>query len=274
MRTMRTIIRAAGFALIMAGCFLPWLAGALLLAPWARGARLWRCRMFRLWARLVTALLGINLETSGPAPRAPFFLVANHLSYLDIIVLAARLDCIFIAKSEVARWPVLGLLCHCMNTIFIDRRRKRDILRVNRLIEQALDRGENIVLFPEGTTTDGKTILPFKSALLDPVARRGFPVSLASLHYATEPGDGPASENICWWGDMDFLPHLLRLFAIPRFRARLRFGDNALRNHDRKQLARELGTAVADIFTPVAQTDLTDTRQLQPLDELVWRTKH
>lgn len=204
----------------------------------------WRGRAFRSWAKAMVRLFGLKLNVCGQPPAAPFLLVANHLSYVDVIVLAAQFDCIFVAKSEIAQWPLFGWLSRQMNTIFIDRQRKRDLLRVNALLGQALAAGQNVVLFPEGTTTAGETVLPFKSGLLEPAVRAGRSVAYASLCYRTAPDEAPAAEAICWWGAMEFVPHLLKLFALRGFDGKLMFGAEALFAFDRKVLAKHLHAAV------------------------------
>jgi 1-acyl-sn-glycerol-3-phosphate acyltransferase len=148
-----------------------------------------------------------------------------------------RCDAVFVAKSEIAHWPLIGFLSRCMGTIFIERRRKRDILRVNALIETALRNGQSVIVFPEGTTSDGATVLPFKSSLLEPAVKLGVPVCCASLHYATAAGERPAAEAVCWWGEMDFVPHLWRLFQLKGFSATVQFSATRLLAADRKALA-------------------------------------
>jgi 1-acyl-sn-glycerol-3-phosphate acyltransferase len=221
------------------------LAGLLFVSVFAGARRQWRARAFRYWAKSIAWLLGLRLSVQGTKPVAPFLLVANHLSYVDVIALGAQLDCLFVAKSEVAAWPVLGLLGRQMSTIFIDRNRKRDILRVNRLIEAALSAGQSVALFPEGTTTAGDVVLPFKSGLLEPAVKLAQPVAFASLSYRTASNEPPASQAVCWWGEMEFLPHLLELFALPGFEVSLRYGAEPLSAPNRKQLAKALQAAVS-----------------------------
>jgi 1-acyl-sn-glycerol-3-phosphate acyltransferase len=179
-------------------------------------------------------------------------LVANHLSYLDIVVFASQFDCVFVAKSEVASWPIIGKLCQSMATIFIDRKRQRDILRVNQLIESALNAGKSVMFFPEGTTTDGAGVLPFKSALFAPAVKTQTPVAVASFHYQTLAHETSAAQSVCWWGDMEFLPHLLGVFGLTKIEARLNFGAELLRSDNRKQLAKNAQAAVQEIFIPVS----------------------
>jgi 1-acyl-sn-glycerol-3-phosphate acyltransferase len=224
-------------ALLLIG-FVAW-ASVLPLVAWSAQWRWrWRCLAFRQWARANAVLLGMDWQASGNVPRETTMLVANHLSYLDVIALALRCDAVFVAKSEIAHWPLIGFLARCMGTIFIERRRKRDILRVNALITSALRNGQSVIVFPEGTTSDGATVLPFKSSLLEPAVKLGVPVHCASLHYATAVPDESAATSVCWWGEMDFVPHLWRLFQLKGFSAAVHFGATPLLAADRKTLAR------------------------------------
>ena len=101
----------------------------------------------------------------GRPPEPPFFLVTNHLSYVDIPVIGSQVGAIFIAKSEISSWPAVGFMCRSINTIFIDRTLRRDLSRVMREIDREMEHGMGVVLFGEGTSSKGATVLPllFKS---------------------------------------------------------------------------------------------------------------
>jgi len=179
--------------------------------------------------------------------------VSNHLSYLDVLLLAAHARPIFVAKSEVAGWPLIGTLGRLLGTIFIDRNRKRDLPRVIEEITASLRQGRAVVFFPEGTTTAGATVLPFKSPLFEPAARNGIPVFYASLSYSAASNGPPADLSLCWWGEMTFVTHLYKLLQLPGFRARVCFGSDPLSGHNRKSLAAGARAAVIRQFVPVAQ---------------------
>jgi 1-acyl-sn-glycerol-3-phosphate acyltransferase len=246
---LRSRLRAAGragaLAAWTAACFLGWLAGAPLLARLPAPAWHWRSRWFRLWARGALALLGVEVDVRGVPPAAPFLLVCNHLGYLDVLVLASRLDAAFVAKAEVASWPMIGLLCRSMGTLFVDRGRKSSLPAALAAIEGELSRGRGVVLFPEGTSSDGARVLPFHPSLLAAALRAGMPVSWAALQYRTPRGAPPAGDAVCWWGEMAFLPHLWNLLALPGIEAKLRLGDEQVAGGDRKELADRLWAAIA-----------------------------
>jgi len=220
------------------------------VGPPARTGR-WRTRVFRRWTDCVRAVLGIKVRAAGAAPEPPFVLVSNHLSYLDVILLGSQLRCVFVARADVADWPLIGALCRTVETLFINRASKRDLPRVMRQMEQVLDSGRGVVLFPEGTTTKGDAVLPFRPSLLDAAARSGRPVWYASLSYSTPPGCEPAQRSVCWWGEMPFTAHFLGVLRLPEIRARVTFGEQPIRESDRKILAARLQHAVERQFQAV-----------------------
>lgn len=234
------------------GCYLVWLCTRPLALVASDLSRRSHHALVRVWARGAAAILGIRVEVTGAPPSPPFFLVANHVSYLDIIVLFTQLDGLFLAKSEIARWPVIGLLARSTGTLFVDRTRKSDLKRVIREIGDRLTRGFGLVVFPEGTSTDGSAVAPFKASVFEVPASVGHPVSYASVSYVTPAGAPPARLAVCWWGDMPFLGHFLELLTLPPFRALVSFGAKPIVAPDRKALATESQRAVEALFTPVA----------------------
>jgi 1-acyl-sn-glycerol-3-phosphate acyltransferase len=255
MKHIRLIFRCLAISLLTGGFYLLWLAGRLFAAPFAGSSYNWRNWIFRHWAKAMARALGMKITVEGPPPRAPFFLVSNHLSYVDIIAFASQLDCVFVSKSEVRDWPVVGFLCRSMDIIFIDRERRADIPRVIGLIEEAWQKRQGVIVFPEGTSSKGSGLLPFKPSLLEPAVKAGLPVSYASLSYQTTAPEPPAWLSVCWWGDMTFAPHALNLFRLSGFQARLVFGAQTFLEDDRKVLAQKLRTAIEQQFTPVIRPE-------------------
>ena len=207
--------------------------------------------LFKHWAGTCARIVGMRIEVEGPPPEPPFFLVTNHVSYLDGLTLGSQLGCLFIAKSEVASWPVLGFLARQANVIFIDRKKRSDTLRVNDHIEQALADGEGVIMFAESTTSRGTEVCPFKTALFEAVARSNFPVHCAAIHYDAPPGSPPASEWITWWTPISFGAHALRVLRQPGLNAKLSFGETPISGTDRKLLAEQTRAAVQALFQPV-----------------------
>ena len=225
------------------------------LAGSARGRRRasgrWRTRVFRSWCRLYASILGMRTSVVGLPPQPPFLLVSNHLGYLDILLLASQLPCVFVSKAEVAHWPIIGHFCRAVDTIFLDRANKRELPRVMRQIDRVCSGGRGVVFFPEGTSTSGHEVREFRPSLLEAAARSGRPVSYASLSYRTQDPCPPARDAVCWWGDTEFRTHVIRLMKLPGFEARLKFGKEPIQSADRKVLASRLHEAVQQQFEAV-----------------------
>lgn len=208
--------------------------------------------MCRSWARGVARIMNLRVSVVGQAPEAPFILVSNHLGYVDIITLMSKAPGIFVSRADVAGWPVLGLLARAAHTIFIDRDLRRDVARVNTLIHDVLASGRGLLMFPEGTSSGGQEVLPFRSSLLEPAVQSEQAVSYASLSYDTPAGAGPPSEVVCWWGEMTFFDHFIGLLSLPRIEATITFGERPIQADTRHELARFLHQAISQIHQPTA----------------------
>lgn len=211
----------------------------------------WRQMIFGAWTKSFVVISNMKIEVAGTPPKPPFFLVSNHLSYTDIGALRAVVKGVFVAKSDIKSWFLAGRICRDMGTIFIDRANRRDIPRAGEEITKRLDAGEGVIVFPEGTSTKGESVLPFNSSFLEFAARAQFPVSYASISYRTPPGEMPANLAACWWEDISFFAHLWRLFHVREYTAVINFGDEPVTNADRKMLAGQLHNCVTKNFIPV-----------------------
>jgi len=182
----------------------------------------------RHWCRI----FGIHVHVHGQiSTHRPTLFVANHVSYLDIIVLSSILDASFIAKSEIADWPILGLLARLQRTVFVERRRPR-VANQRDAISDRLGVGDSLILFPEGTSNDGQRVLPFKSALFSVAERReeGEPLTIQPVSLAYTRLDGiPLNRAIrpqyAWFGDMTLMPHLFEMLGIGRVTVEVTFHD-------------------------------------------------
>ncbi len=267
-RQIRSTCRLALVTFLTPAYFAVWQCGRPFIGRSAESQLKWRNSRVGAWARALARTAGMDVKVTGDAPTSPFFLVCNHLSYMDIVALTVASDCVFVAKSEIAGWPGVGRMADAIGTIFIERTNYQDLPRVISRIEQALAEGKGIVLFAEGTSSKGDKVLPFSSALLEPAARLGVPVSYASIRYETPPGEMPAYKAVSWWGDMTLLPHIRELLKVPRFSASIRFGSDRICHSDRKQLSRRLWTAVSESFVPMVdssedRTSITRSEELQ-----------
>jgi 1-acyl-sn-glycerol-3-phosphate acyltransferase len=160
------------------------------------------------------------------------------LSYLDIVVLSSIRPCVFVAKQDVASWPLFGWLARAAGTIFVDRARRFGAAKTVNLVRDAIAHGAVVVLFPEGTSSDGSTVLPFKSALLESAVQLRCPIAAASIDYALH--DGSVEDEVCYWRDMTLVPHLLNLLFKREIRATCSFSPAKIRAANRKEIAREL----------------------------------
>jgi 1-acyl-sn-glycerol-3-phosphate acyltransferase len=179
--------------------------------------RPWTPHVTRLVCRLVFVVLGMRHETRGRRMDGPGAVVANHSSWLDIFALNARKRVHFVAKSEVAGWPGIGFLARLAGTVFIARD-PREARAQQALLAERLRAGHRLVFFPEGTSTDGLRVLPFKSTLFEAfftqALRGGMHIQPVTVIYAAPPGHDARFYG--WWGAMAFGPHMLRVLAAPR----------------------------------------------------------
>ena len=189
-------------------------------------------------------IFGYKANVSGNIPKSGL-LISNHLSYLDILAISAVTPAVFVSKAEVRRWPLFGWFAAISGTVFVDRERRTHVGKVNREIESALDAGALVVVFPEGTSTNGETILPFRTSLLEPAASGNHEISVGWLHYELE--DGDARNEVCYWGDHSFFSHVLHMLGKKSIHATLRFAKFHRTTGDRKILAGQLRDAVLQL---------------------------
>ena len=228
---------------------------ARLVVPGRRGAagRI-AASACRLWGRVMCSILSIRREVEGSVPREGAFLVAsNHVSYVDILVLASIYPSLFLAKREIASWPVFGWIARSAGTLFIDREQAKDIVRAGREMSDRLQLGLPLTIFPEGRSSRGASILPFQPSMLEAAARSGVPCWAASISYETPGTDVPPSRTICWYDSESLLTHFPRLIGLKSVVARVTFADAPVRSGDRKALASALWEKANASFTPVRQ---------------------
>ncbi|MFJ1253103.1 lysophospholipid acyltransferase family protein [Cupriavidus sp. CuC1] len=196
-----------------------------LLFPWLGvESRQWHIRR---WSRRLLGICGVTVEVQGlePGQQPPHgaMVVSNHISWLDIYVINCWQPVRFVAKSEIRDWPVIGWLCGQTGTIFIERARKRDAHRVLHAITDVMLQGDLVCVFPEGTTTDGSSVLPFHANLMQAPISGGLPVQPVGLTYL-DAATGQSTTAPAYIGDLTLLQTLDAVLRAPPITARLAFG--------------------------------------------------
>jgi len=197
-------------------------------------------------SRRFLALLHARVTVSGSIP-VEGLVASNHLSYVDILVIGSLCPAIFVAKSDVDAWPVFGWLCRNAGTIFVSRDNPAEVPAQLATMERPLREGIPVVLFPEGTSSEGSSVLPFRSSLLESTVRSGKPVTPTAISYYLH-GYGNPGQEIAYWGDHTLFPHLLNLLSKPGFEARIAFGQSRLPESDRKREATLLHGEVSGLL--------------------------
>lgn len=238
--------------------------------------------VIRFYHQACCVLAGIKVTVRGQVDHAaPTLFVANHVSYLDIMVLGSCLNGAFVAKSEVARWPFFGILAKLSRTVFVERRRSKAGQGRDDLTKR-LSEGKNLILFPEGTSSDGTRVLPFRSSLFAVGAVRADPPLLVQPISITYTGlDGMPLERCfrpfyAWYGDMELAGHLWHALSMGVLSVRVdchapvlfeQFADRkALALYCQRQVARGVSQAMArrgtveDYFSPSGGQSLTPYR--------------
>jgi 1-acyl-sn-glycerol-3-phosphate acyltransferase len=228
------------------------LAGWLtILLVFPRLPQLQRNARVQAWAGKMLAILGVRLQLRGQPPvSGPTLLVANHLSWLDILVMHAARHCRFVSKADVKHWPLVGTLATGAGTLYIERESRRDAMRVVHHVAESLAAQEIVAVFPEGTTTDGTRLLPFHGNLIQaPIAAQApvQPVGLSYLDAAT----GRPSRGPLYIDDDTLVGSLWRTLTADPIVAVVHFGAPQLaQGRDRRTWAADLREAVAALRTP------------------------
>ena len=195
----------------------------------------------------------MKMESRGPRP-AQGLVCSNHLSYLDILVYAAAAPCVFVSRSDVRRWPIFGFMARSGGTIFVDRASRSSAGEVVPRIRAALEAGVPVLLFPEGTSTDGAEVLRFHPTLLEPAVDLAVGMTAAAIGYHWSGGE---ERDLCWFGDAAFVPHLLRTLARGGIVAEVEFFPESQVWSDRKTAALDLREQVDSMRRLIKREALT-----------------
>jgi lyso-ornithine lipid O-acyltransferase len=228
----------------------------------------------KLYHRMLCVLIGVRVHVVGSPPRQrPLLILANHSSWLDITVITSMLSVVFVAKSEVATWPLFGLLAKLQRSIFVDRKRRHKTGDTSSEIARRLVDGDPVVLFAEGTSSDGNRVLPFRTALIGavqelltlPNAGRVTiqPLSVAYIGWQGLPLDRRQRTAVSWYGTVDLIPHLVNIVRSGAVDVVLTWGEPvAYDGHtDRKLLAKVMEAAVRRLTTTTLRSGAVPRRQ-------------
>jgi 1-acyl-sn-glycerol-3-phosphate acyltransferase len=265
---MRRVARLIGFLAVCLFYLVSVAAAQLAMLGFSRPARMrLAAGSVRLWARACLRILGLNINLrrgrhTGPPLHGDLqsnrrLLVSNHQSYLDIVVIASVFPTLFVAKTEVSRWPLFGWLAKFGGTIFVDREDPRSGVRCAYRVSRALRDGVNVQVFPEATTCDGSTVLPFNGLFFASAVRSRTPVLPLTIKFRSvngRPADREALDTVCWYGEMNFARHFWNLLNIESAEVSLMINEPI--NPSRAQRAKVLAQAARDrVFRSFANAD-------------------
>lgn len=200
------------------------------------------------WSLQLLALWGIHIRVLGqPVVTGPALIVANHISWLDIVVMHAARHCRFVSKSDIREWPLIGALASGSGTLFIERSNRKDALRMVRDMAEALRNDEVVAVFPEGTTSDGRELLPFHANLIQSAIAAEAPIQPMSLKFV-DTRSGQLTLAPCYIGDDTLIGSVWRTLTAPSIMAVVHYGQpQTADGRDRRQWATELRQTVIEL---------------------------
>lgn len=202
------------------------------------------------WCRRFVRAVGVEWSCTGELPACGA-VVSNHLSYVDVLLYSAVRPFVMVAKSEVRGWPLIGWLTSQAGTVYVTRGGgPATYPGVNAAMGEAYRSGLPVLFFPEGTTTDGTEVLPFRRGLFHSVLNEGVPLRVAALRYSLidDGGYATVANDVCWWGDALLAPHLFRLLGLKGVRATVFFGDEVKERMDRFALSESAKARIASMY--------------------------
>lgn len=208
--------------------------------------------LHRFAARAVRRL-GIEINVVGTYPERGA-VISNHLGYLDIVTFAALHPCVFVAKAEMKSWPVVGWMTTMSGTVYVARGHGGSAVRAKKGMQSAMNAGLPVVFFPEGTTSDGSSVMRFHSGLLAQAMMSGAPVTAAYVRYSLSAENGAdvsVARDMCYWGSMKLVPHVFKFLGLRGVRVDMRFAERPIEFSEdtlhRKLAAVEARAAVMEL---------------------------
>ncbi len=213
--------------------------------------------VIREWTRQMLRILGVELVVQGTPPaQGPLLLVANHISWLDILIMNASRHTRFVSKADVKRWPVLSALIEGAGTLYVERESRRDAMRVVHQVAERLQTQDLISVFPEGTTGDGRTLLPFHANLLQAAITAAAPVLPVALKYVDR-DSGERSDGPLFVGDTTLAQSIWNTLRTEGLQAVVRYGTpERAQGRERRVWAQDLRAEVARLIDlPIGSVD-------------------
>ncbi|WP_310627120.1 lysophospholipid acyltransferase family protein [Limnohabitans sp.] len=207
-----------------------------------------QARAVEVWARGMLAIIGIEVRVKGHPALGPVLMAANHISWLDILVMHAACHCRFVAKSEIRSWPLVGVLTTGGGSLYIERGSRNDAMRVVHQMAEALQQGHVLAVFPEGATGDGITVLPFHANLLQAAVAAHAPIQPVALQFI-DAHTHDVSLAPCYRDDDTLASSLWRTLCAPPLLAQVRYGDKQYADgRSRREWAQDLHATVAHLL--------------------------
>jgi 1-acyl-sn-glycerol-3-phosphate acyltransferase len=206
-----------------------------------------QARYVEVWARGMLAIIGIEVRVKGHPAPGPVLMAANHISWLDILVMHAACHCRFVAKSEIRSWPLVGVLTTGGGSLYIERSSNRDAMRVVHQMAEALQQGQVLAVFPEGGTGDGVSLLPFHANLLQAAISAGAPIQPIALQFL-DAQTQQTSLAPCYRDTDTLVSSLWRTLCAPPLLAQVRYGESQIaQGRTRREWASDLQETVAHL---------------------------
>lgn len=206
-----------------------------------------QARAVEVWARGMLAIIGIEVRVKGHPAHGPVVMAANHISWLDILVMHAACHCRFVAKSEIRGWPVVGALTTGGGSLYIERSSNRDAMRVVHQMAEALRQGQVLAVFPEGGTGDGVSLLPFHANLLQAAISAEVPIQPVALQFM-DAATGALSLAPCYHAEDTLVSSLWRTLCAPPLLAQVRYGTTQMaQGRNRRIWAHDLRETIAGL---------------------------
>jgi 1-acyl-sn-glycerol-3-phosphate acyltransferase len=222
------------------------------------------------WCRRIISVMGIEVTVTGELPMLGA-VVSNHLSYLDILLYSATRPFIMVAKTEIKGWPLLGRLTAQAGTVYVDRNGGPPTYpAVNRAMAEAYHRGLPVLFFPEGTTTNGEGVLRFRRGLFHSVLNNGVELRTAALRFSISGDNGGATiaDDVCWWGDAYFAPHIFRCLGLKGLSAHIEFDSGPVAGKDRFALSENARARVARAYESATRAETLGSLRHVSTDEV------